>query len=80
MVFTHAQQLLESVGRSRSLRLRGALIEAMKVSRHQQNGIPVVKAQRKRFDEFSVMTHPLRAGSCFRKRSLTRWFSPCRGG
>jgi hypothetical protein len=52
MVFTHAQQLLESVGRSRSLRLRGALTEAMKVSRHQQNGIPVVKAQRKRFDEF----------------------------
>jgi hypothetical protein len=33
----------------------------MRVSHHQQNGIPVVKARRKRFDEFWVMTHTLPA-------------------
>jgi hypothetical protein len=33
----------------------------MRVSRRQQNEIPVVKAQRKRFDEFWVMTHTLPA-------------------
>jgi hypothetical protein len=52
MVFTHAQLLLELVGHSQLLLLHGAPIEAMRVSRHRQNGIPVVKAQRKRFGEF----------------------------
>jgi hypothetical protein len=33
----------------------------MRVSHHRQNVIPVVKAQRKRFGEFWVMTHTLRA-------------------
>jgi hypothetical protein len=33
----------------------------MRVSRRQLNGIPVVKAQRKRFGECWVMTHTLRA-------------------
>jgi hypothetical protein len=80
MVFTHAQLLLELVGHSQLLLLHGAPIEAMRVSRHRQNGIPVVKAQKKRFGECWVMTHTLRASSCFRTRSLTLWSSPCRGG
>jgi hypothetical protein len=57
MVVTYAQQPLELAGRCRSLLLPGAPIEAMRVSRRQLNGTPVVKARKKQSGVCWVMIH-----------------------
>ena len=59
---------------------RKAPIEAMRVSRRQLNGTPVVKARKKRSGVCWVMIHMPRVRSCCRKRSLTPQSSPYRGG